>query len=118
MNFFHDGVPKEIDRLGAVGEKQVLTGLSGFDRGDDTIYDFDLLPLSDAEVFVEFDGLAMDFAMQRVRQDSSERSDGRNGGTTRRLNLPLEEHKMRFVVGSIHLAKQRAPDIFCAAHDC
>src|SRR5208337_4609761 len=42
-----------------------------FLRTDHPHLNLDFLAVNDAEVFVEFDGLAMDFAMQGLRHDSS-----------------------------------------------
>jgi hypothetical protein len=64
VNFFHDGIPLRIVGQGSLRAQESLARLLGL-LGDYSNLNFDLLPVRHAEVFVEFDGLAVDLTVNR-----------------------------------------------------
>ena len=61
MNLFHDRIPMRIVRQRPSGAKDAIAPFPG--RLHEVHLDLDLLAFGHAEVFVEFDGLAVDLAV-------------------------------------------------------
>jgi hypothetical protein len=69
VNLFHDGIDFRVVRPAARRAKNAIAPFSG--RLNDLHLDLDLLPLGHAKVFVEFDGLAVDFTAQCLSDERS-----------------------------------------------